>query len=108
MRDEVYKNLARVLDTLPNGFPETENGVEIRLLKKIFKPEQAELFCELRLTMETADEIAARTGHDPAHTSALLETMREDGQVFSVMFGDTRWYKLMPWVFGIFEFQLPS
>jgi electron transport complex protein RnfB len=107
MINEVYKNLARILDTLPNGFPETESGVEIRLLKKIFKPEQAELFCELRLTMETADEIAARTGRDPVQTNALLETMREDGQVFSVKFGDTRWYKLMPWVFGIFEFQLP-
>ena len=39
---------------LPNGFPSTENGVEIKLLKKIFKPEQAALFCDLRLTFETA------------------------------------------------------
>lgn len=104
--DEIYKKLAGVLDTLPNGFPETGSGVEIRLLKKIFKPEQAEMFCELRLAMETADEIASRTGRDPGQTRELLETMRQDGQVFSVKFGDIRWYKMMPWVFGIFEFQL--
>jgi Na+-translocating ferredoxin:NAD+ oxidoreductase subunit B len=105
MNDSVYKKLALVLDTLPNGFPETDSGVEIRLLKKIFNHEQAEMFCELRLTMETADEIATRTGRDSGQTSGLLETMREDGQVFSVKFGDIRWYKMMPWVFGIFEFQ---
>ena len=36
MGDEVYRKLAGVLDTIPNGFPATESGVAIRLLKKIF------------------------------------------------------------------------
>jgi len=49
MSDEVYHKLAKVLDTLPNGFPATESGVEIKLLKRIFEPEQAELFCDLKL-----------------------------------------------------------
>ena len=34
------RKMPRVLDTLPNGFPKTESGVEIKLLKKIFSPEQ--------------------------------------------------------------------
>ena len=55
MTEEVYGKLAKVLDTLPNGFPRTESGVEIKLLKKIFQPEQAELFCDLRLAFETAE-----------------------------------------------------
>jgi ferredoxin len=104
--EDIYKKLARVLDTLPNGFPETESGVEIKLLKKIFKPQQAEMFCKLRLTMETAEEVSARTGCDLDETKTLLESMREDGQVFSIGIGDMRWYKMMPWVFGIYEFQL--
>jgi hypothetical protein len=29
MGDEVYHKLANVLDTLPNGFPATEDGIEI-------------------------------------------------------------------------------
>lgn len=106
MQDKVYKKLAEVLDTLPNGFPETGSGVEIKLLKKIFTHEQAELFCDLRLTMETAEEVSARTGRDLEETKALLESMRQDGQIFSVGFGDMRWYKMLPWVFGIYEFQL--
>ena len=36
MNDDAYKKLATVLDTLPNGFPETDDGKEIKLLKKIF------------------------------------------------------------------------
>ena len=43
MNDEIYRRLAQVLDTLPNGFPATESGVEIRLLKRVFTPEQAEV-----------------------------------------------------------------
>ncbi len=35
MSDEVYRKLAEVLDTLPNGFPATESGIELKLLKKI-------------------------------------------------------------------------
>lgn len=48
MSDQVYYKLAKVLDTLPNGFSATENGLEIKLLKKIFTPEEADLFCDLR------------------------------------------------------------
>ncbi len=62
MVDEVYQRLAQVLDTLPNGFPATDSGVEIKLLKKIFSPEQAELFCDMRLTYEIAEKVAERTG----------------------------------------------
>ena len=36
--NQAYKKLATVLDTLPNGFPATENGVEIKILKKNIHP----------------------------------------------------------------------
>ena len=75
MRDDVYRNLAKVLDTLPNGFPATDSGLEIRILEKIFAPEEAELFCQLRLRYETPAQIAEQCGgFGPAmadHVSAL-------------------------------------
>ena len=37
MSEQTYKNLAKVLDTRPNGFPETDSGVEIKILKKEVK-----------------------------------------------------------------------
>lgn len=107
MSDEVYHKLAKVLDTLPNGFPSTESGVEIKILKKIFDPEQAELFCDLRLTPETPEQIATRTGRSPKELEEMLTTMWERGQVFSYIVGGDRLFRMVPWAIGIYEFQLP-
>ena len=107
MSDEIYKKLASVLDTLPNGFPATESGVEIKLLEKIFDPDQAELFCDLRLAFEGTEQIAERTGRPLEGLEEKLIAMTERGQLWGIQFGDTWVFKMMPWVFGIFEFQLP-
>ena len=106
MVDEMYYKLAQVLDTLPNGFPATESGVEIKLLKKIFTPEQANLFCDLRLTFETAEQIAQRTGRSLERLEEKLVAMGEAGQLFALQLEDSRFFKMLPWVFGIYEFQL--
>jgi Na+-translocating ferredoxin:NAD+ oxidoreductase subunit B len=106
MAEEIYRKLARVLDTLPNGFPATETGVEIKLLKKIFTPEQAELFCEMRLTFETAEQVAERTGRPLEGLEEKLRAMGRAGQLFAIDLGGTWIFKMLPWVFGIYEFQL--
>jgi len=106
MREDIYDRLAKVLDTLPNGFPATESGVEIRLLKKIFTPEQADLFCDLRLTFEGAADIAGRTGRPLAGLEDKLTVMADQGQVFMITLGADRFFRMLPWVFGIYEFQL--
>jgi electron transport complex protein RnfB len=103
---DVYQRLAKVLDTLPNGFPSTESGVEIRLLKKIFTPEEADLFCDLRLTFETVDQIAKRTGRSLDGLEDRLIGMQERGELFGLDLGGIKFFKMMPWAFGIYEFQL--
>ena len=42
MTQEIYRNLAKHLDELPGGFPRTNSGVELRILQKLFSPEDAE------------------------------------------------------------------
>jgi electron transport complex protein RnfB len=106
MSEDGYKKLAKVLDTLPNGFPESDNGVEIKILKLIFTPEDAEVFCDMRLSFETADQIAERTGRSLDGLNDHLRKMWGKGQIFGVDFGEVTLYKIAPWVFGIFEFQL--
>ncbi len=106
MTDAIYQKLAQVLDTLPNGFPATESGVEIRLLKKVFQPDEAELFCDLRLKFESPEEISARTGRPLENLSKKLNAMWKRGLVFGIDFGTVQVFKLVPWVFGIYEFQL--
>ena len=105
-KENVFNKLAKVLDTLPNGYPSTESGVEIKLLKKIFTPEEADLFCDLRLTFETPQQIAERTGRPLEGLSEMLNSMWRNGQLFGVDFGEVQVYKMLPWVFGIYEFQL--
>ena len=107
MSDEIYHKLAKVLDTLPNGFPATDSGVEIKLLKRIFRPEDVELFCDLRLSFETSQQISERTGRPLEGLEEHLTAMRERGQIFGVNIGGVKLFKMVPWAFGIYEFQLP-
>ncbi len=106
MSEEVYRRLAKVLDTLPNGFPATESGVEIRLLQKIFTPEEADLFCDLRLSFETPQQIAERTGRPLAGLEEKLVSMWNRGQIFGIDFGAVKVFRMLPWAFGIYEMQL--
>ena len=43
MKMECYAKLARHLDSLPGGYPSTDSGVELRMLGRLFTPEEAEL-----------------------------------------------------------------
>ena len=106
MSDEVYQKLAQVLNTLPNGFPSTESGLEIKILKKIFTPEEAELFCDLRLTSETAEEISSRTGRPLEGLEDILITMWKRGEIWGTDINGVKTFKMIPWVIGIYEFQI--
>jgi NAD-dependent dihydropyrimidine dehydrogenase PreA subunit len=106
MNDESYHRLAKVLDTLPNGFPPTQSGIEIRILKKIFEPEEAELFCDLRLTPETAVQISERTGRPLEGLEQKLMSMWNKGELWASELDGIWTFKMIPWVVGIYEFQL--
>jgi hypothetical protein len=55
MTKDVYERLAHHLDDLPGGFPCTESGVEMHILRRLFTPEDAELTLHLTLIpIETA------------------------------------------------------
>jgi Na+-translocating ferredoxin:NAD+ oxidoreductase subunit B len=105
--DTVYSSLAEHLDTFPGGFHATETGAEIRLLQKLFSPEEAELATELTLKRESAQEVAARTQRQPDRVAAVLEEMASRGLVFAVYSDcDPTRYQAVPLVVGIYEFQL--
>jgi electron transport complex protein RnfB len=107
MTEDVYRRLAQRLDAIPNGFPATESGVELRLLAKIFTPEEAALAAELRLSREPADQIAARAGLDPDETYRLLKVMARKGQIRAGRKKGQLAFGLLPFAVGIYEAQLP-
>lgn len=107
MSDEAYHVLREVLDTIPNGFPSTASGVEIRLVKKIFTEEEAVLAAKLKIKFESVSDIVARTGLDKEYLDKKLKEMARKGQLFRIRLGEASFYKLLPFVFGIYEFQQP-
>ena len=72
---DIYEKLAAAQEALPHGFPRTPSGVEIKLIKKAFTPEEVWLAGQLTRTAETAAEIAQRVGRDLAEVTTLLESL---------------------------------
>ena len=106
MNEDVYARLREFMDKLPGGYPATESGVEIRLLKKLFTEEQAELTMQLGQEPEEVPSIAARTGIDEAELAERLEELALKGCIFRVREGEKRLYQAYQFVVGVYEFQL--
>ena len=104
---DAYKKLAHHLDNLPDGFTPSDSGVELRLLKRLFTPEEAELSIHLTLEREEASTIANRAGISTEEAEQRLRVMAGKGLIFSTEAKDssTR-YQAVPWVVGIYEFQI--
>ncbi|MFW9871290.1 MAG: ATP-binding protein, partial [Candidatus Thorarchaeota archaeon] len=103
-----YEKLAAVLDTIPNGFPPTDDGSHLRVLEWIFTPEEAELASQLKLSGETVDEISTRLNSPKEELEERLDLMHEKGQINSWMSksAGARKYGLLPFAVGIYEEQL--
>lgn len=106
MVQNVYRRLAQRLDAIPNGFPQTMSGVELKLLAKMYTVEEAALASEMRLKPEAPEVIAQRAGRDVVATKALLKTMVERGLIRSKVDGEERKFGLMPFMVGVYESQL--
>jgi electron transport complex protein RnfB len=103
---DVYERLRKRLDEMATGYPATDSGVEIRLLKQLFRPEDAELFLAMSTSAETPKEVADRTGGDPDTTAEILEDMALRGLVFRQRKDGIKYYHSIPFIVGIYEFQI--
>ncbi len=104
--DERYEQLRQRLDDLGTGFPATHNGVEIKILEQLFKPADAELFLMMTPMLETPADVCARLNLPLAETADHLEDMALRGLLFRQKKNDRARYAAVPFVVGIFEFQL--
>ncbi|MCX6138222.1 MAG: 4Fe-4S binding protein [Ignavibacteriales bacterium] len=107
MSGEVYRKLAQFLDKLPNRFPATSSGVELRMLAKLFAPEEAALALVMGLSPESFQAIAEHAGCDPKETRDSLKRMAAKGLI-DLKKGEGEFlYALRPFVVGFYESQLP-
>jgi electron transport complex protein RnfB len=103
---DVYPKLAQHLDSLPAGFPATESGVELRILKRLFTPQEAEVALGVTMLMEPASAIAARLNRDEKELEAMLDNMAAKGLIFRSEKGGKAAFMASQFVVGIWEYHL--
>ncbi len=104
--EDVYERLRKRLDNLAAGYPATESGVEIGILKRLFTEEEAEFSLKLSPIPESPEGVAKRLGRDTEETAALMEKMAKKGLIFRIRKGNAVRYAAVPYMVGIFEFQV--
>ena len=106
MSQDIYSKLRDRLDQYSMGYPTTESGVEMEILHKLFDQDEAGMFLHMSPSPETAASVSERTGKDPDETQALLERMAGKGLLFRFKKSGTSLYSAIPFVVGIFEYQV--
>jgi len=106
--NRVYVKLQKHLDSQAVGFPATRSGAEIKLLKHIFTPEEAEIACCLSYQFEPLETIFSRAGHRVDSAGELeksLVRIQKKGGIESKIKYSKMHYCNAPLVVGMYEFQ---
>jgi electron transport complex protein RnfB len=107
---DVYQRLRKYLDALPVAFPATESGIELRILKRLFTEEEAEVALALSALPEPAEKIRRRLpGRTAGELEAILDRMVEKGAIFGRRprsRGGPRRYSRAPLAVGMYEAQV--
>ena len=107
--DQIYVKLQKHLDNQAVGFPATRSGVELKILKHIFTPEEAEITSYLNYKPEPIQTIFGRVGHlveSPDDLEKLLDRIQKKGGIESTIKNGLTHYCCAPLVVGMYEFQL--
>ena len=103
----VYERLADRLANTPNGFLRSKKGTELKLLAKMFTPEEAALAGVMHLYREGAEDIAARAGVDEKVAHKTLRGMARKGLIRAGRGKKGLAFGLLPFVVGSYEESLP-
>jgi electron transport complex protein RnfB len=107
MTEKIYQTLAKHLDNLPGGFPPSDTGVEFRILKRLFTPEEAEFALHLTLIPEESRVVARRAKISTQEASQRCETMARKGLIYRIdAQGSQPMYMLCQYAIGIWEFHV--
>ncbi len=111
--DEVYRKLQQHLDQMPIGFPRAESGSDIRLLKHLFTPKEAEIATFLKFgwyrDIESLDQIYDRIkdkGISLKDLEEILDILAKKGSIISKKDGTKKFYGNTSLILGIYEYQV--
>jgi H+/Na+-translocating ferredoxin:NAD+ oxidoreductase subunit B len=111
-RTDVYRELQKHLDNMPIGFPESPSGLDIKLLKQRFTPEEAKIALELSAIPEPLERIHKRlkkTGISRDELEEILDHLVEKGSILGGKYferkGPKKYYSKAQLAVGMYEFQ---
>ncbi len=103
----IYEKLAVHLDNLPGGFPHTPSGVEIRILHRLFTPDEAKIAVHLSLIPEEPRVVARRAKLPVKDVTRRLEEMDKKGLVIGIRRkGEPLQYMAQQFFVGFLEAQV--
>lgn len=106
MPNQIFRELQQRLDQYSVGFPATDSGIEIQILEKLFSVSDAKVFLKMSPMLETPEAIAPRIGMEPESAAEILADMADRGLLFSLQKNGVVRYGAIPFVHGLFEFQV--
>ncbi|MFX1340363.1 MAG: ATP-binding protein [Promethearchaeota archaeon] len=110
-KSDVYRELQEHLDTFAIGFPATKSGVELKVLKYLFTPEEALIATYLNFSFEDIETIYERiknSGISFDDLKTFLETMAKKGSIHYKLDGEKRTYANAVLVIGMYEYQVKN
>lgn len=103
---DIYHQLQEYFDSMASGFPKTDGGSEIKILRMLYSEHEAELFLKMSPAKETAREAANRLNLDENRLSEDLEAMSRKGILWREREGGKTYFSTSPFVVGILEYQV--
>ena len=107
---DIYRRLQKHIDALPIAYPATESGVELRILKRLFTEEEAEVALGLSAVPEPVETIHRRVGgHAEEELERVLDRMVEKGAIFggpALSRAGKKRYSRAPLAIGMYEAQV--
>jgi H+/Na+-translocating ferredoxin:NAD+ oxidoreductase subunit B len=109
--ETIYHDLQKHLDKQPVGYPATKSGIELRLLKQLFEPEEARLTLLLSYKHSSLEQISAHVkekGLAFGDLESMLDRMMKKGLIGHAEKEGVRYFFTLPLIVGIYEMQLEN
>lgn len=103
---DIFQKLAIHLNNLPGGYPATDSGVEIRILKRLFSEKEAQIATGLTLFPEPASVISERLKMKGEQLSLTLDEMSKKGLIFRITKKNEPLYMAAQFIIGIWEYHV--
>lgn len=108
--EEIYRDLQKYLDSLPIDYPETASGVEIKILKHLFTPEEAEIALKLKMVPEEVKALFRpfkKKGWTLEQFSETLSKMAKKGAINWIQGRDGKdYYGIAYLLAGMWDYQI--